>query len=220
MKNLIMTSKRWNVIKGTALLLAFTVSQIGVQASLFGRHAAASPQAHAPQLLTGRIVTRQSRPVTVNGNSVPSGTTVLSGAQIQTAQETGATIELGSLGQLDIGPATKLTLTFTEGTVTVNLQSGYAVLTTNKGTKGSVINPQGAVMSTDPSKVSSVMVSVGVPGPNTATIGMLPSAGPSVASTMGMFGFAAAALTTGGIASSNGRGRGRNLSPTTPRGSR
>ena len=211
-----MTSTRWKAIKVTALVLAFVVSQVYVQASLFSSPKA-SPQPAAQQLLGARIMTRQNKPVMVNGNSVPSGTTLFSGAQVRTSAETGATIDLGSLGRLDIGPNTNLSLMFTESNVSVNLQSGYAVLTTNKGTKGSVVTPQGAVTSTDPTKVSSVAVSVGTQGPQTAAAALIPGVGDSAGSTAASFAGAAAVLTAGGLASSNGRGRGRNLSPTVPR---
>lgn len=214
-----MTSKRWKVIKVMALFLAFAASQVYVQASLFGRHNASPQPVGAQQMLIGRIVTRQNKPVMVNGNSVPSGTTIFSGAQIRTPAGTGATIDLGSLGRVDMGPNTNLTLTFGQGNVSINLQLGYVMLTTNKEIKGSVINPQGAVTSTDPTKVSSVVVTVGEQRPDTAAA-VIPAAGNSVGSTVASFSAAAAALTTGGIASSNGRGRGRNPSPTIPRGRR
>ena len=215
-----MTSKRWKAIKVMALFLAFAVSQVYVQASLFGRHSASPQPAGAQQMLIGRIMTRQNKPVMVNGNSVPSGTTIFSGAQVRTPAGTGATIDLGPLGRVDIGPNTNLTLTFGQGEVSINLQTGYVMLTTNKGTKGAVINPQGAVTSTDPTKLSSVIVTVGERGPDTAAIALLPAAGVSAGTTAASFGAAAAALATGGLASSNGRGRGRNLSPTIPRGPR
>ena len=215
-----MTSKRWKVIKVLALIMAFAVSQVYVQASLFGRRTASPQPAGPAQILSGRIMTRQNKPVTLNGNSVPSGTTVFSGAEVHTGAEAGATIDLGPLGRLDLGPNTNLTLTFSEGNVSVNLQSGYVVLTTNQGIKGSVTVPQGAVTSTDPSKVSSsVAVSVGEGGPK-AALPIIPAAGVSAATTAASLGTAATALTVGGLASSNGRGRGRNPSPTVPRGRR
>ena len=215
-----MTSKRWKAIKVTALFLAFAVSQVYVQASLFARSNASTQPAGTALVLSGRIVTPQNKPVMVNANSVPSGTTIFSGAQIQTPAQTGATIDLGPLGRVDVGPATRLTLTFSEGNVSINVQTGSVVLTTNKGIKGSVTDPRGAVMSTDPTQASS---SVAVPFSSSRRNAGNPAAtapGVSRETTWLTLGASAAMLTTGGVALSNGRGRGRNLSPTVPRGPR
>ena len=213
-----MTSTRWKAIKVTALLLAFTVSQVYVQASLSGRRTASAQPSGVAEILSGRLVTRQNRPVMVNGNSVPSGTTIFSGAGIETGAEVGATIDLGHLGRLDVGPNSKLTLTFSEGNVNVALQTGSVALTTNQGIKGSVTIPQGAVTSTDPSKLSSsVVVSIGDDNDPNAAVPIIPAVSVGAGATAASFGAAAAALTAGGIASSNGRGRGRNPSPTVPR---
>lgn len=116
--------RQQRVIKVVALALLFCVPQLCVRAN--------------PEVLTGRLATRGNKAVQVNGSQVSTGMTVLSGAQIVTPGEVGATVDLASLGQLDIAPNANLTLSFDDQNVTVNLTSGCATLTTNERTNGSI----------------------------------------------------------------------------------
>jgi hypothetical protein len=92
----------------------------------------------------------------VNGNEVLSGTTVLSGSQIQTPSTTGATITLASAGKLDIAPKTNLMVTFDKTGASVQVLSGDALLTTSQGVKGSLTGPDGKAKATDGLNVSSI----------------------------------------------------------------
>lgn len=104
----------------------------------------------------GRLSSIGTGRAVVNGNEVVSGTTILSGAQIQTPDSTAATITLGSVGKLDIAPKTNLTLSFDKSSVTVNVISGDAFLTTYSGVSGSLTGPDGKTMTADGQNVSSV----------------------------------------------------------------
>jgi hypothetical protein len=74
----------------------------------------------------------------------------LTGATIETPDQVGATINLGSLGTLDIGPNTKLTLEFDQsGNVKVKLLAGCVILKTKKGTTGEVETPNGSAGKND-----------------------------------------------------------------------
>ena len=159
----------------------------------------------------GKLKTRDNKPVVVNGHKTVSGTTLLSGSEIQCPDKVGATIDLGSLGRLDIAPKTDLTLTFHDTDVSVQLRSGYVVLTTNKGVCGTVNTTEGEVFKTDCSKTSSVIAKTGgVIGPATAaSVG----AGGGIGGAAGIAG-AAAAVVGGAAATSIGRGS--NLSPDKP----
>lgn len=161
--------------------------------------------------LTGKLRTRGNEPVVINGNKVVTGTTVFSGAQIASPEKVGATVEIPSLGRLDIAPQTRLTLNFAAGRVEVALQAGYVVLTTEKGVEGRV-TVDGKTLTTDSSKQSSVVAkTAGSVGPETA--GAAGGGGPSAGKVGAIAGAAAAAGGAGAAA----RGRGRSLSPGSPR---
>jgi hypothetical protein len=167
----------------------------------------------APDLM-GRLRTANNKSVTVNSNKARSGMTIISGARIQCPDKIGATIDLSSLGRLDIAANSDLTLVFTPREVRVQLRSGYVVLTTNKGISGIVTTSDGTVFGTDSSKESSVIARVkGAPGPETgAVIGATPG---GVGVVSGVAGAAAAVL--GGTAANSVDGRGTGLSSDNPR---
>jgi hypothetical protein len=164
--------------------------------------------------MMGKLKTRDNKPVTVNGANVSSGTTIMSGAQIQCPEKIGATVDLGSLGRLDIAPKTDLTLTFDSTKITVELRSGYLVLTTKPGIYGTVNTLEGRV-ATDPSQLSSVIARTSdAAGPETsAQIG----AGSGGLGTAGLTGIAGAAAAVIGGAAAASSSRGSNLSSDNPR---
>ncbi|MGB9177725.1 MAG: hypothetical protein WCB68_00650 [Pyrinomonadaceae bacterium] len=198
-----MISRQRKLACSITLLLAFALSQIGASAS-------------AP--LTGRLRTRANKPVTVNGNKVVSGATILSGAQVESPEGVGATIEIALLGRIDIAPKTELTITFAAGSIDVQLKAGYVVLTTKKGTDGTVTTPDGKVARTDSSKLSSVIARTpGSEGPEAAARVGATSGGMGGGGTAAVVAGAGAAVV-GGVAASKKSGRGSSVSPTTPRG--
>ena len=159
----------------------------------------------------GKLKTRDNKPILINGHKAVSGTTLLSGSEIQCPDKVGATIDLGSLGRLDIAPKTDLTLTFHDTEVTVQLRSGYVVLTTNKGVCGTVNTSEGEVYSTDCSKTSSVIAKTsGTKGPEAAA-----SVGAGGGINGAMVGIGGAAAGVGGAAAKSS-GRGSDLSPDKP----
>ena len=195
-----MTSRQQKAVKAIALFLVLVVSQILIPRNLAGPNVTAkdavTAQVQAGQI-AGKLTTRRNKPITVNGNSTKSGTTIFSGAEIQTPDGVGATVQLASLGRLDIAPNTNLTLTFSEGNIIVNLKEGYVILTTQKGITGSVRHPDGKVFGTDPSELSSVIGRT--PGSASATTAASAGAGTG-AGAGGTLGTAAATGTvTGGV---------------------
>lgn len=106
-----------------------------------------------PQQIVARLVTRGGQPITVNGASTSSGASILTGATIETPDQVGATINLGSLGSLDVAPNTKLTLDFDQnGNVKVTLIAGCVILRTRKNANGQVDTPQGNAGKTERKK--------------------------------------------------------------------
>ena len=237
------------IAKLLAITLMFSVGQVYVQANLAVKNIAGDAsnvnlQANEP---IGKLATRGNKPITVNQTEAPSGTTIMSGATLITPADTSATVQLPTLGTLDIAPSAELSLTFNASTVTVNVAKGCVVLTTNKAINGSVITPQGTTERTDPSKYSSVDICTGEAGAAAPIVnqGAAVAAGAGAAGTAAGIGTVAASAAGGGgsfgifglgtgatialfsaaavaivapIAANRGRRRGRNPSPGTPRG--
>lgn len=112
----------------------------------------APPGTDQPNELSAGILTAPNAPsVRVNGNVAQDGMTILSGSEIKTGTSGGATINLRELGKAELGPETTVKLIFTADQVTVQVFSGQAQLTTFKGVSGSLINPDGKELKTDPS---------------------------------------------------------------------
>jgi hypothetical protein len=169
----------------------------------------------ADTTVMGRLSTRDNKPVTVNSTKAATGTTILSGSQIVCPEKIGATVDLGSLGRLDIAPSTDVTLTFDGTRINVRLKAGYVILTTKKGIAGTVTLDDGKLFMTDSSKVSSVVAkTAGASGPEAAAIAGAKAGGIGAAQAAGIGGAAAAVI--GGTAAAKS-GRGRDLSSDNPR---
>lgn len=117
----------------------------------------AVPSAPTHQL-AGKLVTRGNQPVLVNGYIVGTGTTILTGATIQTFHGTKASVQLGVLGSFELSPNSTATLSFAGEQVTGLLKRGCAMLTTNPDVAGTLGTPDGMLTKTESGKLSSVNV--------------------------------------------------------------
>ncbi|HKQ51078.1 MAG TPA: hypothetical protein VJT74_01825 [Pyrinomonadaceae bacterium] len=112
--------------------------------------------AAASQQVGAMLQTTRNQPVTVNGNSVASGTTVLPGSSIETPAGVGATLQMG-FAVLDMSPETEVTLEFSPGgPVTVTLKRGCVVLRTMGDAEGTIITPDGGTVKTGDDKRAEV----------------------------------------------------------------
>jgi hypothetical protein len=147
--------------KAIALLIVFSLMQLYVVSAL----AATMP----PQTITGRLVTRANQSISVNGNNVSSGATILSGATIETPDGAGATISLGPLGSIDIAPNSKVTVEFSNGHVKVTITQGCAIVRNKKGTFAELYTEKGLATSNDASQKQAAVLDVcypsGAPNP-------------------------------------------------------
>jgi hypothetical protein len=169
--------------------------------------------AQATTALMGRLKTRDNKPVMVNGHKATSGTTLMSGSQIQSGK-VGTTVDLGALGRIDMAPDTDLTVVFKASEVSVQLRSGYVVLTTNKGVTGVVNTADGETFRTEGKNTASVVAKMkGVSGPEAAAKAGATKGGMSTGAVVGVAG-AGAAVVGGAAAKSSGRGG--SLSPNRP----
>lgn len=133
-----MNPKRRNGSRAIAALLLLSLVQFSLQAA-----------ALIPQQLAGRLKTSNNQPVTINGLSANTGASILSGATIETGANQSATVDLGSLGALDITPNTKVVLTFEQGNVKATVITGCVTLKTRKGTAGELATEQSSIGKND-----------------------------------------------------------------------
>jgi len=120
-----METRKRKALKALAMLLAFSFAQLYVQA---GSPNPAPPPGTPQRPVTARLITKNNQPITVNGNSMGTGGTLLTGATIETPDQVGATIDLGDAGVIELQPGSKIQLDFDEnGNVRVKVIRGCAV---------------------------------------------------------------------------------------------
>lgn len=118
-----MDTRRRKALKVLAVLLAFSLAQVYVQASL---PVPATPS--APQGITARLTVSGGGSATVNGISAGTGATILTGATIEVPDQVSATIDLGDAGVIEVGPGGKIEISYdANGNVRVKVIRGCAV---------------------------------------------------------------------------------------------
>src|SRR2546427_9442275 len=120
-----MTSRQKKVLPALAVLLTFSFAQVYVQASLPAPAPAGAPQ----RVITAKLATKNNAPITVNGNSAGTGTTILTGATIETPDQVSAVIDLGDAGVIELKPGSKIQLDYdANGNVRVKTLKGCVVV--------------------------------------------------------------------------------------------
>jgi len=204
-----MNQKRAHGSRVIAALLLFSILQLGLQVGLAEPNNTTSPVV-VPQQIVARLTTRNNQSILVNGLSATNGASILTAATIETGADQSATVNLGPLGILDVGPNTKLVLTYDDqGNVKAMIIYGCAVLMAKPKTNGEIATEQGTAGKTDPvaGGVLNVCFPQGAAAPtvNTGVIGTGPASaggtsgglfGLGTAATIAIFaGIGAAALT-------------------------
>ena len=119
-----MKLRQRKALKVLTVFLAFSFTQIYVNAAL----PEPAPGGRVPQQLVARLSTKNNQPITVNGNSVGTGGTIVTGATIETPDQVSATIDLGNGGVVEIQPGSVIKLDFDEnGNVRVKVIRGCAM---------------------------------------------------------------------------------------------
>ena len=144
-----MNLKRRNGPRAIAALLLFFILQIGLQVGL------AEPTVNTAALIApqtvGRLTTSNNQPIQVNGLSAATGASILSGATLETGAGQSATVNLGPLGEVAIGPNTKLVLTFDDqGNFKALVMSGCVKLIARTNATGEIGTDQGSAGKTNP----------------------------------------------------------------------
>lgn len=141
-----MNSVRRKTLKTISVMTAVCLFQVCVLAGA----TTANSTTKANGLMLGRLMLAETESVLVNGNSANSGTTILSGSQLQTPEDVSATVQLGSAGTLFIEPNTNLTVTFDKTNVNVKVAAGKAFVAASAGVTSSVTAPDGTATAGDP----------------------------------------------------------------------
>lgn len=81
--------------------------------------------------------------VTINGMSAVSGATVLDGGRVKTGSNGSATINLGRLGQVELGADSELVLKLENNVIGGNLRAGRAVVSAPMGVAVNVVTADG-----------------------------------------------------------------------------
>jgi hypothetical protein len=97
--------------------------------------------------------------VSINGTSAISGATIFSDSKIKTARNSGATVNLGKLGRVQLGPESEMTLRFADGAIGGNLSSGRAVVNAPAGVSISVATGDG-IATADGKQASALTIDV------------------------------------------------------------
>lgn len=113
-----MNSKLW-IRKALSLCLSVAIL------ATYSMVALAGPRKVAGELtVSGKDINGEAPFVLVNGEAARSGRSIFSTSTITTQEATGAIVNLGKLGKLELAPATSLTVTFDENGVAADLTSG------------------------------------------------------------------------------------------------
>ena len=139
-----MNSPHRTASKIVALLMVCALFDLSVPVSF------ASSNAALPSVqVTGKLSTQGNRPILVNGNNTDAGATILDGAVIVTPDGTGATIDLGPLGEIELDPNTEAVINYTDGMIKVTLRRGCARVKRRDDAEGTIVLPDGSVVPTD-----------------------------------------------------------------------
>ena len=146
--------QRFTIVTAVFLLLAITQVYFGVSFAMANPRAeplAPEPLAPEPPPITAILMTRGNRPITVNGGNALSGATILTGSIIETPDQAGGVISLGSLSNLEIEPNSKVKLEFDEnGNLKVTVMRGCATTRTKKNVIAQIDTSLGVAGKTDP----------------------------------------------------------------------
>lgn len=211
MRSTRMNLRQRKALKAVAAFMMFAIAQVYVQVGLADPNATGSIP--PPQQFIARLTTTNNQPITINGNSAATGASILTGALIETGPDTGATINLGPLGRLDVAPNTSLRLEYDDrGNVKVVLISGCAILATGRNANGEVETEQGPAAKNErgaggiidicfPPGATAPAVNQGAAAAAGAGAGAAQAAGAAAAGEGGLFGLgvpATVAILAGG----------------------
>lgn len=140
---------RFATVTAVVLILAATQVYFGISFAI------ANPRTETllpePPPVMAILMTRGNRPITVNGGNALSGATILTGSIIETPDQVGGVINVGSLSNLEIEPNSRVKLEFDEnGNLKVTVMRGCATPRTKKNVIAQIDTSLGVAGKTDP----------------------------------------------------------------------
>ena len=204
---------RFTTVTAVSLVLVVTQAYFGISFAMASPRT--EPLAPEPPPITAILMTRGNRPITVNGGNALSGATILTGSIIETPDQVGGVISLGSLSSLEIEPNSKVKLEFDEnGNLKVTVMRGCATARTKKNVIAQIDTSLGVAGKTDPKSRGFLGVCF-PPGATAPTVTTAPAG--ATASRAGLGALAFLLLLGGGSVAAILIGfRGTNPSPSGP----
>ena len=77
--------------------------------------------------------------VKVNGKPAATGDIVASGSSTETAKGSSAVVSLGKLGRVEALPETRMSLRWTDTSITVVLEAGSVIVSTGEGVSATIV---------------------------------------------------------------------------------
>lgn len=145
-----MNNKMTGMKKATAVMLAIIVG-------IFQGLMMSTAMAQVTPRLAGDLSIRGS--VTLNGINTANGATVFDGGHIKTGSNSGAIINLGRQGQIELSADSELVLKLDAGAIGGNLRSGQATVSTPAGVGVNILTADGVAI-TEGKEASVVTVDV------------------------------------------------------------
>jgi hypothetical protein len=149
-----MSNRSPRKFRARVLVLSLIVGALGIfntDSTLAAKNKGVETQAAGAQggtsQVNGQLIA--NGPVTINGNKAITGTTVFTDSNIAVdcAKGNSAVIDLGKLGRVELVAGTKMTLRFSDGLISGNIQDGKAVVTSPPDVKVDVKTPTETVTS-------------------------------------------------------------------------
>jgi hypothetical protein len=193
-----MNLKRRNGSRAIAALLLFFIAQIGLQVGLAGP-TVTTTAISIPLQTVARLTTSNNQPIQVNGLSASTGASIVSGATLETGADQSATVNLGPLGSVYIGPNTKIVLTFDDqGSFKALVMFGCVKVSASSKATGEIATEQGSLGKTNPASGGDIEVryqpgATPAVGQGVCTGGAGPNDGGASGSQGGLFGLGKAA---------------------------
>jgi hypothetical protein len=136
-----MAVRKMKALKALALFLVFCFAQVYVQAGLTDPGAGGVPQ----RLIAARVTsTRNNQPILINNNSAGAGTTILTGAIVETGDQASATVDISPLGSFDIEPNSRVQLDFNDSGFRLKVFRGCVKVKAKGNDNAEVYTEEGA----------------------------------------------------------------------------
>jgi hypothetical protein len=121
-------------VRVVAAFLVLSCALVFFPVSYSAENTSSAPLPIPQQLVLANVGRMRGNALTINGTNASTGNSIATDSTIETGPDTTVTINLGSLGTLDLAPNSRLQLSYNDrGEVKVRLFTGCAILRQKKG---------------------------------------------------------------------------------------